>query len=349
MALHIGIVGLPNVGKSTLFNALLRSKSADAQNYPFCTVDPNVGIVEVPDERLQKISDIVKPAKVIPATIEFVDIAGLVKGASKGEGLGNQFLSHIREVDAICEVVRVFDDGNITHVDGSVDGKRDIETIEMELILADLQSLEKRHAKFAQAAKTRNKESQEQMSVIAPLQEALEAGKLASSVEFPEEKRGLVKGLQLLTTKPILYVYNVSEDQLNADYPLKVCAKVEEELIDLPPDEAKAFMKDLGIASSGLDQLIREAHSLLGLITFFTAGPKEVRAWTAKKGAKAPEAAGAIHSDFEKGFIRAETIGYEDFVACGGEQGAKEKGKMRSEGKEYVVKDGDVMHFRFNV
>lgn len=362
MPLQIGIVGLPNVGKSTLFNALIRSRSADAANYPFCTIDPNVGVVEVPDARLAKLAEIVKPEKVIPASIEFVDIAGLVAGAHKGEGLGNQFLSNIRECDAICEVVRYFADDNIIHVTGTVNPKRDIEVIEAELILADLASLEKRRQKYLNAAKTGNKEAVEQMAVIEPIYQALNQGKPASSVPLPEEKIPLLKTFQLLTSKPLIYAVNVSEAQLGS---LKieevkkalgvdrgvvlVSAKIEEDLMDLSADEAKEFLKDLGVSSSGLEDLIRAAYELLGLQTYFTAGPKEVRAWTIRKGAKGPEAAGVIHTDFEKGFIRAETIAYEDYVALGGEQGAREKGKMRSEGKEYVVKDGDVMLFRFNV
>ena len=358
MALQIGIVGLPNVGKSTLFNALVRSKSAEAANYPFCTIDPNIGVVEVPDQRLRRLAELVKPEKVIPAAIEFVDIAGLVAGAHKGEGLGNQFLSHIRECDAICEVVRLFGDGDIVHVAGSVDPQRDCEVIETELILADLQSLEKRVAKHGQASKTGNKESLELMSVVTPVLQALEANKMASSVPIPDDKKHILKQLCLLTAKPILYVLNVSEEQLGSAMsdpgpdipsPLRVCAKVEQDLMDLSDEEAKEYLRDIGVESSGLDQLIRAAYGALGLITFFTAGPKEVRAWTIRKGALAPEAASVIHTDFAKGFIRAETIAYEDYIACGSEQGAKEKGKMRSEGKGYVVQDGDVMHFRFNV
>lgn len=362
MPLQIGIVGLPNVGKSTLFNALIRSRSADAANYPFCTIDPNVGVVAVPDARLTKLAGMVKPEKVIPASIEFVDIAGLVAGAHKGEGLGNQFLSNIRECDAICEVVRYFKDDNIIHVTGTVNPKRDIEVIEAELILADLASLDKRRQKYMNAAKTGNKEAIEQMAVIEPVYGALNQGKPASSVALPEERFPLLKTFQLLTSKPLIYAVNVSEAQLGS---LKieevkkalgvdrgvvlVSAKIEEDLMDLSAEEAKEFLKDLGVHSSGLEDLIRAAYDLLGLQTYFTAGPKEVRAWTIHKGAKGPEAAGVIHTDFEKGFIRAETIAYDDYVSLGGEQGAKEKGKMRSEGKEYVVRDGDVMLFRFNV
>lgn len=362
MALQIGIVGLPNVGKSTLFNALIRSRSAEAQNYPFCTIDPNVGIVEVPDKRLHKISEIVNPAKVVPATVEFVDIAGLVAGAHKGEGLGNKFLSHIRECDAICEVIRHFDDPNVTHVTGSVDPKRDVETIEAELILADLQSLEKKKAKYGNAAKTGDKDSKVMMGIIGPLMEALDDGKPASSVEIPEEVRLLLKDLQLLTMKPLLYAVNVSENEIsscNADEMKKklgvdrglvvVSAKVEEDLMDLSPEESKEYLEGLGVKSSGLDKLVHAAYDLLGLQTFFTAGPKEAHAWTIRQGATAPEAAGVIHTDFQKGFIRAETIAYDDFIKHNGEQGARDVGKMRSEGKDYVVSDGDVMLFRFNV
>lgn len=362
MSLQIGIVGLPNVGKSTLFNALIRSRSADAQNYPFCTIDPNVGVVEVPDERLHKIEEIVNPAKTVPATVEFVDIAGLVAGAHKGEGLGNKFLSHIRECDAICEVIRHFDDPNVTHVTGTVDPKRDVETIEAELILADLQTLENRKSKFGNAAKTGDKEAKEKMAIIGPLMDVLNEGKPASSVEIPEENQPALKELQLLTSKPLLYAVNVSENEISscaADEMKKklgvdrglvnVCAKVEEDLMDLSPEEANEYLEGLGVASSGLDKLAHAAYDLLGLQTFFTAGPKEAHAWTIRKGATAPEAAGIIHTDFQKGFIRAETISYSDFIEYNGEQGARDAGKMRSEGKEYVVQDGDVMLFRFNV
>src|SRR3989344_1754804 len=321
MPLQIGIVGLPNVGKSTLFNALIRSRSADAANYPFCTIDPNVGVVEVPDARLTKLAEIVKPEKVIPATIEFVDIAGLVEGAHKGEGLGNQFLSNIRECDAICEVVRYFDDGNIIHVSGTVDPKRDIDVIEAELILADIALLDKRRQKHMNAAKTGNKESKDQMEVIEPLWIALNDGKPASSVSFPEEKYLLIKELHLLTSKPLLYAVNVSEKELgtldieavrkklNVERGVVlVSAKIEEDLMDLAPAEAKEFLNDLGVQSSGLESLIRAAYELLGLQTYFTAGPKEVRAWTIRKGAKGPEAAGVIHTDFQRGFIKAEVV-----------------------------------------
>ncbi len=363
MALQIGIVGLPNVGKSTLFNALTRSKGAEAANYPFCTIDPNVGIVEVPDERLNKLAELVKPEKTIPTIIEFVDIAGLVKGASKGEGLGNAFLSHIREVDAICHVVRVFQSGDIIHVEGTVDPKRDREIIEMELILADFASIEKRKDKLEGKARAGDKEGKIELAVLTKVMATLEAGKLVSSVDWNEEEKVIVKNFQLLTSKPVLYALNVSEQELGTidlnaakaqagittETAILVSAKLEEELINLSPEEAKGLLKDLGVQSSGLDQLIKSAYDILGLQTFFTAGEKEVRAWTVQKGAKAPQCAGVIHTDFERGFIRAETIAYEDFAALGSEQAAKEAGKLRTEGKEYTAKDGDIFHFRFNV
>ncbi len=364
MALRIGIVGLPNVGKSTLFNALTRSKGAQAANYPFCTIDPNVGIVEVPDERLKRLTELVQPKKVIPAAVEFVDIAGLVKGASSGEGLGNKFLSHIREVDAICHVVRIFEGGDIIHVEGSVDPKRDRETIETELALADLDSLKKRIDKIQGAARSGDKEKVTELAIAQKLEKHLAEGKMASTMSFTKEELPAVHGFQLLTDKPMIFAVNAAENQmaslkieevraklaLPADAQIVIIsAKIEEDLQDLSPDEAATFLKDLGVTSSGLDRLIQAAYKALGYQTYFTAGVEEVRAWTVKIGATAPQAAGVIHTDFEKGFICAETIAYADYVAAGSEVKAKEAGKMRQEGKGYVVKDGDVMHFRFNV
>ncbi len=363
MALKIGIVGLPNVGKSTLFNALTRTKGAQAANYPFCTIEPNVGIVEVPDERMEKLSAIVHPERVVPAAIEFVDIAGLVKGASKGEGLGNAFLSHIREVDAICHVVRVFTGGGIIHVEGSIDPKRDREIIEMELILADMQSIEKRLEKTRKAAEIGDKEKKLELQVLQKILPVLQEGHMANTTELLPEEIPVAKMLQLLTYKPVVYAANVAEEELGT---LKVeelkaqlglpssaqlaliSAKIEEDLQDLPPEEAKEFLVSLGVTSSGLDRLIRAAYEALGYISYFTAGVQEVRAWNIPKGFTAPQAAGVIHTDFEKGFIRAETIAYNDYVTLGGEVKAKEAGKMRAEGKTYVVQDGDVMLFRFN-
>lgn len=362
MSLQIGIVGLPNVGKSTLFNALVRAKSAEAANYPFCTIDPNVGVVEVPDARLTALAELVQPEKVIPTTVEFVDIAGLVRGASKGEGLGNKFLSHIREVDAVAEVLRLFPDPGVLHVEGGVDAKRDCLTVETELILADLQTLEKRLGSVAGSARSGNKEASAEFAALELVKRALDAGALASSVTITEEQASFIRDLHLLTRKPFLYVVNVAEDQLGRlrpeavqqelglpHRPVLVCARVEEELLGLAPAEATEYLATLGAVSSGLEQLIQSAYDLLGLLTFFTAGPKEVRAWTVRKGATAPEAAGVIHTDFQKGFICAETIAYEDYVVAGSEHKAKEQGKMRTEGKEYVVRDGDIFHFRFNV
>lgn len=355
---------MPNVGKSTLFNALTRSRGAQAANYPFCTIEPNVGVVEVPDERIAALSSLVHPEKVIPAAIEFKDIAGLVRGASKGEGLGNQFLAAIREVDAICEVVRLFPGSDVIHVEGSIDGKRDRETVETELALADLDVLERRVEKVRGAARTGDKEKQRELLLIEKLLAALKSGALASEVPLTPEERFFAWSFHLLTLKPFIYAANVSEQQLHQisvhharellglpepAQVIVISAKIEEDLQDLSPAEAKMFLQELSVTSSGLDQLIHAAYAALGYQTFFTAGPKEVRAWTTKKGATAPEAAGVIHTDFQKGFIRAETISYTDYIACGGEQKAKEAGKMRSEGKEYVLQDGDVMHFRFNV
>ena len=364
MAMQIGIIGLPNVGKSTLFNALTRTRGAQAANFPFCTIDPNVGIVEVPDERLEKITEIVKPAKVIPATVEFLDIAGLVKGAHKGEGLGNKFLGAIREVHALCHIIRFFADDNVTHVEGAVDPERDRETIETELCLADLQTIENRMEKIGHVAKTGSIEKQKELLVIEKVKARLEQTLFASTTELNEDETELLHSFHLLTDKPIIYTANVSEEQLHTlsvhdareqlglpeeSEVITVSAKIEEDLQDLSTEETQEFLRELNVTSSGLDALVCSAYRALGYITFFTAGPKEVRAWTIRDGAKAPQAAGVIHTDFEKGFIRAETIAYDDFLEFGGETGAKEKGKMRSEGKEYVVKDGDVMLFKFNV
>lgn len=364
--LRAGIVGLPNVGKSTLFNALTSSKKAESANYPFCTIEPNVGVVFVPDERLQVLQEIAKTNTVIPTAVEFVDIAGLVKGASKGEGLGNQFLHHIREVDAIIEVVRCFVDENTIHVEGKIDPICDIETINTELALADLNTVEKRKERITKQVKAKEKNAIIEDQVIDKLIEFLSEGKPFSIDSFTDEEKPFVRNLHLMSSKPMIYAANVSESDLAADgneYVDKVreyakthnakvvviSAKIESELVELSPEEAKEFMADLGITSSGIEKMIQSVYDLLGLRTYFTAGVQEVRAWTITAGDKAPQAAGVIHTDMEKGFIRAEVIAYDDYVASNGEAGAKEKGLMRLEGKEYVVQDGDVMHFRFAV
>lgn len=365
--MKLGIVGLPNVGKSTLFNSLTKA-GAESANYPFCTIDPNVGVVAVPDERLKLLANLYNSEKITPAVIEFVDIAGLVKGASKGEGLGNQFLSNIREVDAIVHVVRCFDDPNVIHVDGSVDPLRDIETINLELIFSDLEILERRISKTARAAMN-DKSLAKEVAVLKELQAHLEEGKLAKSyVPEDEEMIPFIASLNLLTYKPVIFAANVSEDDLaddgasneyvkqvrefaseNGCEVFVICAQIEQEIAELDDDEKKMFLEDLGLKESGLEKLIAASYSLLGLLSYLTAGEKETRAWTITKGTKAPQAAGKIHSDFERGFIRAEVVNYQDLLNCGSYTAAKEKGLVRLEGKDYVVQDGDVILFRFNV
>ena len=366
MGFNCGIVGLPNVGKSTLFNALTESAAADAANYPFCTIEPNTGRVAVPDPRLDRLATIAQSAQILPTQLEFVDIAGLVRGASKGEGLGNQFLGNIREVDAIAHVLRCFDDENITHVDGDIDPIRDADTVDTELMLSDLDSLEKRMANLVKKARGQDKDAKAMLALMEKLYQGLSDGKPARAIEgLTEAEQAIVPSMQLITAKPVLYVCNVEEGDAATGNALTervaeraasegaayviVSAAIESEIIALDESEKAEFLSDLGLEEAGLARLIRAGYGLLDLLTFFTAGPKEARAWTVRAGAKAPQAAGVIHTDFERGFIRAETISYDDYVACNGEAGAREAGKLRVEGSDYDVVDGDVFHFRFNV
>jgi hypothetical protein len=364
MGIKCGIVGLPNVGKSTLFNAVTQAQNAAAANYPFCTIDPNVGVVPVPDLRLKALADIVKPEKVLPTTVEFVDIAGLVAGASKGEGLGNKFLSHIRETDAVAHVVRCFVNDDVVHVAGRIDPLADIDVINTELALADLETVERGLQRAEKASKAGDKDAIRLRELLKRVRDHLDSGQPVRTLPLDPSERPLLRELHLITLKPLMYVANVAENgfrgnpyldavQKRADAEgadvVPVCAAIESEIAQLEPADRQAFLEELGLHEPGLDRVIRAAYHLLGLLTFFTAGPKEVRAWTTHIGALAPQAAGEIHTDFEKGFIRAEVIAYDDFVACKGEQGAKDAGKWRLEGKDYVMVDGDVVHFRFNV